>query len=186
MVSIECIDGSGVSCLDKLMESIKTAYHECDDTIDGYMLKEDIGYNRRITLTYSHGNDGVHVTSIPFKLYLKLDAYAKIASIREEIDAELLERNQAIHLEDSSCGWELGDDLMIKINKNTGTVEIRQYRTCPRGLRREGEGIIMCPVEWLFFNATYKKICVMVPQVIEMKHCIDNHLMFDGSPTCSI
>ena len=181
--------------MDKLMSSIKEEYYERRDTIDGYLIKEQIGYNRDLTLTYNDGNAGIYITTNPFlcqnssRMYLKLDAYVKILNIRDEIDDELLQRNQFARPDDSDCGkyaWDMGNDLEVKVNCDIGAVEIGYYRICHKGLIHECAGITLCPMEWILFNAVYKNIATRIPKVIEMKHCITNHSRFDGSPTCSL
>ena len=181
MVSVCCVAGVGDTCVKKLMTTISRDYKQCVDTVDGHLMSDQIGYSGDLKFTYSHGNVGVHISSTcclegKTSVYIDLAQYLILLSLREEIDNKLWQL-QHQQYEESRVEYvrHLGGNLLVKINKYTGNVEIGQYMKCHIKLASICGRLVMCPVEWLFLNTTYKRLCMIVPQIIKMKHCIDNH-----------
>jgi hypothetical protein len=182
MASACCVGGVGVTCVKKLMTAITKDYEQCEDTVDGHLMSDQIGYSRDLKFTYSHGNVGVYISTSchledKTSVYIDLTQYLILLSLREEIDEALCQVQQHLQF-GPSCGEyvrHLGGDLLVKINKHTGNVEIGQYMKGHQKLSSICGCLVMCPVEWLFLNTTYKRLCMIVPQIIKMKHCIDNH-----------
>jgi hypothetical protein len=187
-------------CLTNMLNLIQHNYELSMDAIDGYLLSMPIGVGRRLKVTYCDGNSGILIRNTKVKtldprgwglynteeetLSIRFDKYVKLISVKEEIEEALWKCEQHLGYGDTYIR-DLGGNLFVRVY-GVAEVEIIQYVNNTDHLYSTEGRIVLSPEEWIYFNLSYEKICAFVPPVREMRSCIDNHTMCDGSLSCCI
>jgi hypothetical protein len=174
------------SCMSRLMSTIDLNYSTMPET-GKHSLCLSIGYERSLKLTYKSGKTALFMTFEGSYKYsgcfaISLQQYVKLMSIRDDIDKALFvycntsyQRKYCRHL---------GRNLYVRIYSNHGGVELNHYTEYNNTLSKNQQGIELCHAEWLFMCVAYDEVCQFIPQLNEMRQCIDNHTLPDGSLSC--
>jgi hypothetical protein len=192
----ETMECTATSCLTTQLDLIQELYALAEDTIDGHLVSRVLETNRSMELTYNHGDTYIVLHAAPAlspgfglgfhrdseTMTIRLDRYAKLISLRDEIDEALWKCRQPGYNETYSK--HLGSHLFVMIFPAKAAVEIRQYITRYDPLGNINRGLELSHEEWVFLNTSYRKICYAVPPVEEMRRCIDTHTQSDGSLLC--
>ena len=175
-----------VSCISKTMSAIDLDYSPMPES-GRHSLCLRIGYERDLRLTYKSGKtvlymsfEGRYQNDCCFTI--GLEQYAKLMSIRDEIDSTLFRYCNAAY-EDTYCR-HLGRNLYVKIYTNHGGIQLTHYNDCNNTLTKDQNVIELCHAEWIFMNMSYPEVCQFIPQISIMRKCIDKHTLPDGSLSC--
>jgi hypothetical protein len=103
---------------------------------------------------------------------LYLDRYAKLMSIKSEVDAAVSKSKTSRNYKYSR---HLGGHIYVNVCSKFPCVDIRQFYMYNKELKATKQGVALHFAEWYFFKQAHTMVCEVLPQVMDMKHCSDTH-----------
>jgi hypothetical protein len=163
------------SCSQSIFKHMTKRYEEQEDHIDGHLLTFKFGSIKKLCMTYADGDTSICLHRYKHQQYqhsipMQLDHYIKLLLKKDEIDEALWQ-------------WEAnGGTYRQHIGGNQYvTVDARSVTISDQLLMTE---LDLNPSEWIYLNVAYKRLLKVVPIIVHVRNCLENHVKCDGTLAC--
>jgi hypothetical protein len=132
---------------------------------------------RPIYMTYKKDDEGLklehRVEGADVKcVNLFLDRYAKLMSIKSDVDAAI---SQAKISRKFTYSRHLGGHVYVNVCSQYPCVDVRQFYMYDKQLKPTKQGVALHYAEWHFFKLAFCEVCEVIPHLETLKHCSDTH-----------